>query len=896
MTDRTSIPWVEKRSQTLSEIVHFMGWSFRRLFSRERRLGTLLLIVAIVASPFAVIRFGGLGWAWAALTALVAVGFLIILLISYLRVGFELARRQQSEAQAAALRSSADEGRRDRARLEAEIAALGSEHALALAQIVKLNAERLSIVGRTQEQRAAGLEASLAGVGEKVRGLEVRGASLQRDLAISAAALRQDVDSSLIALKQDVDSSVSILKQDLDSSLVAMAQHVEDSVTPVRQRLESSRAAVQDNIRQLEARLTSQTSDSLAALGSAVADRLDGVERSHHAVTSELARVEQTLSGRAEADKADVAAALLETGQALDAALQERSAAARAELARSHEELRAFAAAAVGELRDDIARHRVEVEGLVSEPIQAVRAEVAQRMGEDFEARLDAWRARLDNEITSIVQAGKIEHEAAAKAVEAELRFELGKLEQDLRRQADTALSPEQVEATIETHMNAWRSGLDEDISGAIRTGQAEGTAAAKALEAQMKAELARLEDELGRQGSALSTDALGQVIDTRLDNFSGLLMNEVDAKIAAASERAQEGQQAIEAQLQAVGDQVASVVQSDISQLRSSLAQVEQAASAMPENLSKLEKSLQAVEARSVASAQALRKLSDSNASIARPFDRLLAPEILDRFQAHWLNTFGLSMGRTALAYMAHKICLLEDRGEGRIAAPIETIIMRQLAVRSLGSRDRLEVMEIGTLFGLGAAVMYTFRGSRASGMNLTLIDPLEGDYEAGATDPGTGIEVSEAVVRKNLASLDVRATDFRIIKGLSTDPEAIEAASDRLYDLILVDGDHSTAGVKADFETYGPLVKPGGLIVFDDYGSATWPGIQPYVDETVRNHPDWIWIGGEYRTAILAKHADGATAKIRAPASRRPRAKAGAAKSTAAKKAPTKSGTRRT
>jgi predicted O-methyltransferase YrrM len=35
---------------------------------------------------------------------------------------------------------------------------------------------------------------------------------------------------------------------------------------------------------------------------------------------------------------------------------------------------------------------------------------------------------------------------------------------------------------------------------------------------------------------------------------------------------------------------------------------------------------------------------------------------------------------------------------------------------------------------------------------------------------------------------------------------------------DLLFIDGDHSYAGVKADFANYSPLVRPGGLIVLHD------------------------------------------------------------------------------
>lgn len=37
--------------------------------------------------------------------------------------------------------------------------------------------------------------------------------------------------------------------------------------------------------------------------------------------------------------------------------------------------------------------------------------------------------------------------------------------------------------------------------------------------------------------------------------------------------------------------------------------------------------------------------------------------------------------------------------------------------------------------------------------------------------------------------------------------------------FDFLFIDGDHSTEGVKLDFEMYSPLVRPGGLVGFHDY-----------------------------------------------------------------------------
>jgi hypothetical protein len=101
----------------------------------------------------------------------------------------------------------------------------------------------------------------------------------------------------------------------------------------------------------------------------------------------------------------------------------------------------------------------------------------------------------------------------------------------------------------------------------------------------------------------------------------------------------------------------------------------------------------------------------------------------------------------------------------------------------------------------------------------------------------------------------MGVPKSDYKIIQHLSTDDTAVKAASERKYDYLLIDGDHSIEGVAADFELYGPMVKPGGVMIFDDYDTKDWPAIKPFVDEYVRPNQDWLWIGGEWRTGIFRR-----------------------------------------
>ena len=47
--------------------------------------------------------------------------------------------------------------------------------------------------------------------------------------------------------------------------------------------------------------------------------------------------------------------------------------------------------------------------------------------------------------------------------------------------------------------------------------------------------------------------------------------------------------------------------------------------------------------------------------------------------------------------------------------------------------------------------------------------------------------------------------------------------------FDCIFIDGDHSTDGVKMDFEMYSPLVRKGGIVGFHDYNHGP---VQTFLD----------------------------------------------------------------
>lgn len=768
--------WINGRSIAILEIGRFVKWSLRRASSGERLIASLLLVCAIGAAPWLIVSFGLWGWLWAAGVSLVGLGYLLVLVISYLKVQWR-ARAAEYTAEASSLRN---------------------EYALFKAEVSSQRHEYLEGQRRASDR-----------LDGQIQHLEQRLTALVERHAVEGRATSSE----------ELHSRLSLLDDRTDRRLGAA-----------------------------EARLASLTQEieQTALRTQAHADWSSAVER----------QMEQLETWRRNVD----------------------------ELLAQHSRLGAS----------------------IQSGLKSLRVQVSEGLGPQFEERLESWRVRLDNEIADAVRRGRTEDALAFQEREKQLRAGLKSLHdavEALKRDTQTLeggliRSTEDLRKELVTRFVDGRKLLDAEVSARKRL-EEDLAALAKAadqshaaqLEEASRAVRAELEREIDRLAKEIPTDddidqkiagsaaftgvtqeiQLAMEAARRAETVAGEAVKSAQAEVAAGLQHLQnviptkdQLNEEIAAALDASGAK--KDVQSALEIARQAQSKANEAAnhSLINDRAERIETALSAAANLGAANSATLRKMSDSNAAVARPFDRLLSTEVIVRIEQYWLKTFGLNMTRTALAYMAHKMCLLEDRGLGRIAAPIETIVLRQLALRSLPTRGDLEVLEIGTLFGLGAAVLYNFQGARSSGMHLTLLDPLEGYYEAGGSDPVTGIEVSEKVLRRNLATLNVPASDYRLIKDLSAEPSAIKAASDRLYDYVLVDGDHSTAGVAADFENYGPLVKPGGLIVFDDYGSDHWPGIKPYVDEMVRSDPNWVWIGADYRTAILSKKADGATATI--------------------------------
>ncbi|MFO7997100.1 MAG: glycosyltransferase [Dehalococcoidia bacterium] len=288
------------------------------------------------------------------------------------------------------------------------------------------------------------------------------------------------------------------------------------------------------------------------------------------------------------------------------------------------------------------------------------------------------------------------------------------------------------------------------------------------------------------------------------------------------------------------------------ISDQRIQIAGINKQLSDMNKQVSDINKALHESEA---SLRKEISELNVGNVSLFQQANRRLAKQDLKHFAEEWVPKLGLNLNYAAMGYIAHRICLAEDTCIGRLAGSIETMLLRVLVARSVKDPN-LEVLEIGTLFGTGIAMIHENCLGLFNSVHFTVIDPLIGHIGPnveGPLDSWIKTPATREIFIHNMQRMNIPESDYTIIQKFSTEDEAKEQASKRRYDILIVDGDHSDAGVRHDFFNYGHLVKPGGYIIFDDYGNPRWPGLTRFIDEEVAEMPDLESVGTDVFAAVF-------------------------------------------
>lgn len=134
---------------------------------------------------------------------------------------------------------------------------------------------------------------------------------------------------------------------------------------------------------------------------------------------------------------------------------------------------------------------------------------------------------------------------------------------------------------------------------------------------------------------------------------------------------------------------------------------------------------------------------------------------------------------------------------------------------------------VELGTWLG-ASAVPIARSIARWSG-TLACVDTWAGELNHDGGSQSGKVPVMLMTCARGIVEAGVGA-NVRLIPAMTADAARYW---DQPIDFLYIDADHSYEGVMADLEAWVPHVKPGGLIVGDDYGSSLYPGVEEAWDE---------------------------------------------------------------
>ena len=149
--------------------------------------------------------------------------------------------------------------------------------------------------------------------------------------------------------------------------------------------------------------------------------------------------------------------------------------------------------------------------------------------------------------------------------------------------------------------------------------------------------------------------------------------------------------------------------------------------------------------------------------------------------------------------------------------------------------------VVELGTHMGLSALAMGLALHENAEGGRLFAVDTWEGETHAGIYDDSV---YQTFMGRRASLGLDETIVPLRMFfdEARSVVPTPV--------DLLHIDGLHTLDAVTHDWETFSPLVRPGGLVMFHDVNSpwrdvaAFWKGLTKRYDTSTVFHSNGLGI----------------------------------------------------
>ena len=140
-------------------------------------------------------------------------------------------------------------------------------------------------------------------------------------------------------------------------------------------------------------------------------------------------------------------------------------------------------------------------------------------------------------------------------------------------------------------------------------------------------------------------------------------------------------------------------------------------------------------------------------------------------------------------------------------------------------------DVVEIGSWHGKSTSYLARAVADSGNG-HMYAIDHFMGNIGKESIYFNNGNDIEDCF-RKNMKNLNL--TEAVSLFACSSD-RAREKLSNLDIRILFIDGDHSEKGVKKDINLFCPLVRDGGIVIFDDFNN-TSPGVILAAQEWIKS-----------------------------------------------------------
>jgi predicted O-methyltransferase YrrM len=164
-----------------------------------------------------------------------------------------------------------------------------------------------------------------------------------------------------------------------------------------------------------------------------------------------------------------------------------------------------------------------------------------------------------------------------------------------------------------------------------------------------------------------------------------------------------------------------------------------------------------------------------------------------------------------------------------------------RPLHDRYLPRNAEVHILEIGAFEGM--STVYFAEALTHPNSTLDTIDPFL------VTDTTTPVEHTTFELFCGNILNAPNKEKITIHKTTSREALPYLQKHERMYDYILVDGSHEPEEVEFDAENVLPLLKPGGILFFDDYGS---PALTALLNAFCERHPEFTVVHRAYHLVL--------------------------------------------